>query len=113
LIAVIGEALSTRISTATSSARSRGGPFNTAVALARLGYLGAVLRDRLGRKLRDFIWAMRASEIRAAANALVGGLVRWSSGRSFRLSAYTLDGDHGRADALKHRPLCLGRNLER
>ena len=55
---------------------------------------------------------MRASEIRAAANALVGGLVRSSSVRGV-FSAYTLGGDHGRADALGHRPLCLGRNLER
>jgi hypothetical protein len=36
---------------------------------------------------------MRASEIHAAANALVGGLIRWSSVKGV-LSAYTLGGDH-------------------
>jgi hypothetical protein len=35
---------------------------------------------------------MRASEIHTAANALVGGLIRWSSVKGV-LSAHTLGGD--------------------
>ena len=56
MIAVVGEALfDAHLDGDECRLFPGGGPFNTAVALARLGvpvgYLGAVSRDRLGRKL--------------------------------------------------------------